>query len=49
MDEKIALVDTVKHYMFDELLSRIRDVIDPARIDYVIINHVEMDHSGSLL
>jgi flavorubredoxin len=48
MDEKIALVDTVKHYMFDEMLSRIREVVDPARIDYLVVNHIEMDHSGSI-
>ncbi len=48
IDDKITLVDTVKHYLFDEMLSRIADVIDPSRIDYVVSNHVEMDHSGSL-
>ncbi|MEM2925424.1 MAG: flavodoxin domain-containing protein [Methanocellales archaeon] len=49
LDEKIALVDTVKHGFAGEMIARIKDVIDPARIDYVISNHVEMDHSGSLL
>ena len=48
VDEKIALVDTVKHYLFDEMLDRIREIIDPTKIDYIISNHVEMDHSGSL-
>ena len=48
LDKKITLVDTVKHYLFDEMLSRIKDVIDPKKIDYIISNHVEMDHSGSL-
>ncbi|MCK5029957.1 MAG: FprA family A-type flavoprotein [Thermoplasmatales archaeon] len=48
-DEKITLVDTVKHYLFDEMLSRVKDIVDPTKIDYVISNHVEMDHSGSLL
>lgn len=48
VDEKIVLVDTVKHYLFDEMLSRISEVIDPSRIDYIAANHVEMDHSGSL-
>jgi len=48
LDKKITLVDTVKYYMFDEMLSRIKDVIDPSKIDYIISNHVEMDHSGSL-
>jgi flavorubredoxin len=48
LDEKVVLVDTVKHYLFDEMLARIRAVIDPAEIDYLVSNHVEMDHSGSL-
>jgi len=48
LDERITLVDTVKHYLFDEMLARIRDVIDPQQIDLVVSNHVEMDHSGSL-
>jgi flavorubredoxin len=48
VDEKITLIDTVKHYLADEMLSRIAKVTDPAKIDYVISNHVEMDHSGTL-
>lgn len=31
-----------------ELLARIRSVVDPEKIDYVVSNHVEMDHSGAL-
>jgi flavorubredoxin len=48
MDEKTALVDTVKHGFAGEMLERIRKITDPSGIDYVISNHVEMDHSGSL-
>lgn len=48
VDDKITLVDTVKHYLFDEMLSRIKEVADPAKIDYMLVNHVEMDHSGSV-
>jgi flavorubredoxin len=48
IDEKITLIDTVKHYLYDEMIERIRDVVDPAKIDYVISNHVEMDHSGGI-
>ena len=48
IDKKIILVDTVKHYLFDEMISRIKEIIDPAKIDYIISNHVEMDHSGSI-
>jgi flavorubredoxin len=48
IDEKVVLVDTVKHYLFDEMLARIQAVIDPSQIDYLVSNHVEMDHSGGL-
>jgi anaerobic nitric oxide reductase flavorubredoxin len=47
-DEKIALIDTVKHVFSNELLRKIREVTDLEKIDYLIINHVEMDHSSSL-
>jgi flavorubredoxin len=48
LDEKNVLVDTVKAPFYLEMLGRISEIIDPARIDIVISNHVEMDHSGSL-
>ena len=48
IDEKITLIDTVKHYLFDEMIERISSIIDPKKIDQVICNHVEMDHSGGL-
>ena len=47
-DEKTALVDTVKHTFSSELLRNICEIVDPAKIDYIIVNHVEMDHSSSL-
>jgi flavorubredoxin len=46
--DKIALVDTVKAPFTRELLARVASVIDPGRIDYLISNHAEMDHSGGL-
>jgi flavorubredoxin len=46
--EKIALVDTVKAPFFAEMMGRIREVIPVEKIDYLIVNHVEMDHSGSM-
>ena len=48
VDEKIALIDTVKAPFADEMIRKIKQIIDPSKIDYVISNHVEMDHSGSL-
>ncbi|HPP87686.1 MAG TPA: FprA family A-type flavoprotein, partial [bacterium] len=48
IDEKITLIDTTKYYLVDELLQRISSVIEPSKIDYIISNHTEMDHSGGL-
>lgn len=48
LDEKVTLIDTVKAPFAKELLARISEIIDPAKIDYIISNHVEMDHSGAL-
>ncbi len=48
IDEKISLIDNVKSYLYDEMIARISDVIDPSKIDILIQNHVEMDHSGGL-
>lgn len=48
IDEKVTLVDTVKSSHTADLLRHIRAIIDPAKIDYLIVNHVEMDHSGAL-
>ncbi len=48
MDEKIALFDTVKKSFKGDLLHNIYKVIDPQKIDYLIVNHVEPDHSGAL-
>lgn len=48
MDEKITLVDTVKAPFQAELMARVASVVDPTKIDYLISNHSEMDHSGCI-
>jgi flavorubredoxin len=48
IDEKVTLIDTVKKPYKSELMHRIHSIIDPKKIDYLVVNHVEMDHSGSL-
>ena len=48
MDEKITLVDTVKKPFQDDLVRNIQKLTSLKKIDYIIVNHVEMDHSGSL-
>lgn len=47
-DEKIALVDTVEVDFFERYLEKIRNVIGDRPVDYLIINHMEPDHSGSI-
>jgi flavorubredoxin len=48
VDDKIALVDTVKEHFYPEMMKRIREIVDPQDIDYLISNHTELDHSGSI-
>jgi len=48
LDDKITLIDTVKNGFLPELLERIKGLADLRDIDYIVSNHVEMDHSGSL-
>jgi flavorubredoxin len=48
IDEKVALIDTVKAPFADQLIGNISQIIDPKQIDVVISNHTEMDHSGAL-
>ncbi len=48
MDEKIALLDTVKKEFADQMLANIAQIVDPKKIDLVVSNHTEMDHSGGL-
>lgn len=47
-DEKNVLVDTVGGPFQKTLLANIRQVMDPAKIDIVVVNHAETDHSGAL-
>jgi uncharacterized protein (TIGR00730 family) len=47
-DEKVALVDTVEVDFFTQFLENIHEVIGDREIDYLIINHMEPDHSGSI-
>lgn len=48
IDDKIALVDTVLGAFSAELIANIREVVPVEKIDYIIANHVETDHSGAL-
>jgi flavorubredoxin len=48
LDDRITLIDTVKREFADELLAKVNQIVEPRKIDYVISNHTEMDHSGGL-
>ncbi len=46
--DKPTLIDTVKGPFLGEMLARIRSVLEPERIECIVSNHSEMDHSGCL-
>ncbi len=47
-NNQIAIIDTVKEKRTDEFLAKVKSLVDPAKVDYIIVNHTEPDHSGSL-
>jgi flavorubredoxin len=46
--QSIALIETVKNEFWNDYLQKIGTLIDPSQIDYIILNHMEPDHSGSI-
>lgn len=46
--EKPAIVETAKEKYWDRYLEKIKAVTDPSKIKYIIVNHTEPDHSGSV-
>ena len=48
VDEKVCLIDTVEADFFVPFIERIREVIGDRPIDYLVVNHMEPDHSGSI-
>ena len=49
LDDKVTLVDTVYQPFAGEMIERIREIVEPEKIDYIIANHAEPDHSGSIV
>ncbi|ODU57612.1 MAG: flavoprotein [Clostridium sp. SCN 57-10] len=45
---KTVLFETVKDKFCDQMLENIREVCDVTEIDYIVMNHTEPDHAGSL-
>jgi len=48
VDEKITLIDSVDKRFSDEMVDGIRKIVNPAEISYIVSNHAETDHSGSI-
>ncbi|MBI2252142.1 MAG: flavodoxin domain-containing protein [Armatimonadetes bacterium] len=48
LDDKITLIDTVFKPFAQEMLENISSIVSPEKIDYIIVNHLEPDHSGAL-
>ncbi len=49
LDEKKVIIDATREIMAVEMLGKVQRLTDLAGIDYVVINHMEPDHSGALL
>lgn len=47
-DEKNVLIDTVEHTHSEEFFGKIKEVLGDATVDYLVINHMEPDHSSSI-
>lgn len=47
-DEKVCLIDTVEVDFFMPYLKNIREVLGDRQVDYLVINHMEPDHSGAI-
>ena len=45
--EKIALIDSAYPGFEKQILDRVSSIVDPKKIDYIVANHVEKDHSGT--
>jgi flavorubredoxin len=48
MDEEITLIDTVKYDFSDITIKQIANIVDPAKIKHIVINHIENDHVSSI-
>lgn len=48
VDEKVALIDTVERQFIDDYLDNIEALLKGRQVDYLVINHMEPDHSGAL-
>ena len=47
-DEKVAVVDICKNGFYDEFKSNLKEVIGDKKVDYIVVQHTELDHSGTI-
>lgn len=48
-DEKVAVIDAVKSFEADEYIEKIKSIIGDKKVDYLILNHMEPDHSSGII
>lgn len=46
--ERVALIDSVKQPFSEALLESVSQIADPAKLDFLVVSHMEPDHSGAL-
>ena len=46
--DKVVLFETAKGKFFDEYLEKLKEIIDVTKIDYLVVEHTEPDHAGSI-
>ncbi|KGN01535.1 lactamase [Clostridium novyi A str. 4570] len=48
-DEKVVVIDSVKNGFWDQSLKNIKSIIGDRKVDYIVVQHTELDHSGSIV
>ena len=48
-DEKVVVVDICKNGFYDKFKENLKEVIGNKKVDYVVVQHTELDHSGSIV
>ena len=47
-DEKVAVIDTIERSKMDDYVDNIQSVLGGRKVDYLIVNHMEPDHTGAI-
>ena len=48
LDEKVAVIDTIERSKMDDYIENIETLLQGRQVDYLIVNHMEPDHTGAL-